>query len=91
MTKYFIQSLNPNSASSASHKAKIYAHLMDGHTINPYASWVKFSCYRLASRISDLKREGKKVSSRWLVSAEGKRVKEYYMSAEDRTYNESLN
>ena len=82
--------INPNSASSASHKAKIYAHLMDGNTINPYKSWVKFSCYRLASRISDLKREGKHISSRWVETHDKKRIKEYYMSADDITANQSL-
>ena len=75
--------INPNRSASDSQERKIYAFLMDGNKINPYSAWVKFSCYRLASRISDMRAAGKRVSDQWMVSATGKRVKEYYMTEED--------
>lgn len=75
--------INPNIKTSASQSEQLYAAMMEGEAINPYKAWVKFSCYRLASRISDLRKEGKQISDRWLVSATGKRVKEYYMTAEN--------
>lgn len=37
---------------------KILYHLSSGHTITPLEALESFGCFRLASRISDLKREG---------------------------------
>lgn len=75
--------INPNTKTSESQSKQLYAAMMQGEVINPYKAWVKFSCYRLASRICDIRKEGKQISTRWMTSATGKKVKEYYMTEED--------
>lgn len=75
--------INLNANTSESHNARLYSAMMQGEVINPYKAWVKFSCYRLASRICDIRQSGKRVSDRWMTSATGKKVKEYYMTEED--------
>jgi hypothetical protein len=39
-----------------------------------------FGCFRLPSRICDLKQQGMKITDRWKTTSTGKRVKEYLLS-----------
>lgn len=75
--------INPNARTSESQSKQLYDAMMRGVVINPYMAWVKYSCYRLASRICDIRKEGKQISTRWAVSASGKKHKEYFMTEED--------
>lgn len=46
------------SEQATTHKALIKEHLMKGGSITALEALRDFGCYRLASRISDLRREG---------------------------------
>lgn len=49
---------------NTTHKNLIRKLLMEGGSITPLEALQDFGCYRLASRISDLRREGMKISKR---------------------------
>jgi len=72
--------INPNEESSASQSAKILAHLQQGGKITSLEALQKFGCLRLASRISDLKKEND-IRSQYITLPNGKRVKEYFIEA----------
>ena len=46
------------------HKSLIRRRLTEGGSITPLEALRDFGCYRLASRISDLRREGMKITKR---------------------------
>lgn len=50
--------MTDTSEHAATHKALIRRLLIDGGSITPLEALREFGCYRLASRISDLRREG---------------------------------
>lgn len=52
-----IENENPNEISSATQNAKILAYLQDGETITSLEALHLFKCFRLASRMSDLKKK----------------------------------
>lgn len=56
----------------------ILRFLKKGKRINPLQALNKFGCFRLASRISDLKSEGNSISSE-MISKGGTRFKEYWI------------
>lgn len=46
-----------------SQKAKILKHLMGSKSLSPLQALGLFGCYRLASRIHDLKRDGHQIET----------------------------
>ena len=58
----------------------IKKHLDDGHTITAIEALERFKCFRLASRISDLKQSGSVIDSQFIEVESGKKVKEYWIA-----------
>lgn len=71
---------NLNATSSASQCAMIKDWLEQGNTIDGMVALNLFGCFRLPSRIHDLKERGMKITDRWKTTSTGKRVKEYLLS-----------
>ena len=71
---------NPNNESSASQCAQIKDWLEKGNTIDGMVALNLFGCFRLPSRICDLKQQGMKITDRWKTTSTGKLVKEYLLS-----------
>lgn len=64
-----------------SQNAQIAAALKRGHKLTALEALQQFGCLRLAARISDLKRQGYPIESRWILGgARGKRIAQYYWS-----------
>jgi len=72
--------INPNTTSGASQCAQIKDWLEQGNVIDGMVALNLFGCFRLPSRICDLKQRGMKIIDRWKVTKTGKRVKEYLLS-----------
>ncbi|MDO9509070.1 MAG: helix-turn-helix domain-containing protein [Thermovirgaceae bacterium] len=58
---------------------KILSFLQDGQTITSLDALDRFGCMRLASRISELRRKGIPIRSRFIKTENGKQVKEYWL------------
>lgn len=76
----YTTNINLNEESSASQSAKILAHLQGGGRITALEALNKFGCLRLASRISDLRKDND-ICSQFITLPNGKRVKEYFIEA----------
>ena len=59
-------------------KEKIKAYLESGKTITSLEALDIFKCFRLASRISELKQEGYPVNKQMIQLDSGKYVAEYF-------------
>ena len=70
---------NVNSKKSSSQCRNILEHLKHGFTITALEALDEFGCFRLASRISDLKKGGVPIDSKYISLSNGKRVKQYYL------------
>ena len=53
--------------------------LQRGERLTPLDALTQYNCMRLASRISDLKREGHTIHTRTIKTPSGKSVSEYWM------------
>ena len=53
--------------------------LQRGERLTPLDALTQYNCMRLASRISDLKREGYTIYARTIKTPSGKSVSEYWM------------
>jgi hypothetical protein len=71
--------INPNTKSSESQCAMIKDWLESGKAIDGMIALNLFGCFRLPSRIHDLKERGMKITDRWKTTESGKRVKEYLL------------
>ena len=74
---------NPNEVQSSSQAKQILAYMQTGHRITGIEALNMFGCFRLPSRITDLRNKGYDISSRFVKTASGKSIKEYWI--EDRT------
>lgn len=72
--------INPNEKSSASQCALIKDWLESGKAIDGMIALALFGCFRLPSRIHDLKERGMRITDRWKITPTGKRVKEYLLA-----------
>lgn len=70
---------NPNQRKGRSQADKILRHLQGGRGITSLQAFTKYDCMRLASRISDLKKKGYRIATKWIVTRSGKHVVEYRM------------
>lgn len=74
---------NPNPQSSESQCKKILTWLQQGNTLTSIEALNQFGCFRLASRINDLRQRGIDVSKRMIKNPDnGKRYAEYYINPE---------
>ena len=63
-----------------SQNENILAHLKQGNRITALEALNRFGCFRLASRISDLKKQGLNIDSQ-MIHWEGKKFKEYWLKS----------
>jgi len=64
----------------------ILAHMQTGKTIDPMTALNSYQCFRLASRINELRRAGHNIGSEWRESLQsGKRWKEYFLISVDKS------
>ena len=75
----FIENDNPNEMSSASQKKMIQQYLEEGETITQLEALKLFRCFRLASRMNDLKKENVPFASVMVKTKTDKSVKAYYL------------
>ena len=62
----------------------ILKDLKKGKTINPLTALSKYKCFRLASRINDLRAEGHSIETKMVTNEEGKKkFAQYYMENKD--------
>ena len=69
--------INPNQESSQSQCNAILAYLQNGNAITGIEALRLFGCFRLPSRIHDLKQRGVKFTKKYITTNNGKRVMEY--------------
>lgn len=70
---------NPNEVDSESQKKKILDYLKEGETITSLEALDLFHCFRLASRMTDLKNMGVSFDSTFVTTPSAKRVKAYFI------------
>ena len=57
----------------------IHEYLKTGQSVTALDALELFNCFRLASRIHDLKKQGVDIKSEWLQTESGKQIKSYFM------------
>lgn len=72
---------NQNLESSESQNKRIFAYLMEGHRITSLEALKLFGCMRLASRISDIRRDHPEVNIKvdMIKTTTKKKVAQYYV------------
>ena len=68
---------NENKTSSESQNAKILSWLENGNKITSLEALQIFGCFRLASRIHDLRERGHNITKEMIILTNGKRVAQY--------------
>lgn len=68
---------NENKMSSESQNAKILNWLEKGNKITPLEALNFFGCFRLASRVYDLRERGHNIHKEMIIQPNGKRVAQY--------------
>ena len=71
--------INDNAQSSASQCKKIAAWLENGNRLTQLEALNLFGCFRLASRIHDLRDSGMDIKMERIITPHGKRVAQYYI------------
>ncbi len=62
----------------------ILKDLKKGRKINPLMALAKYKCFRLASRINDLREEGHSIETKMVANKDGKKkFAEYYLEKEN--------
>jgi hypothetical protein len=74
----FMQTTHPEPESGTSQNARILAHMKAGNGITGLEALHRFGCFRLPSRINDIKKMGHDVK-REMIEVNGKRVARYWM------------
>lgn len=69
-----------NEESTASQNSRILAHLKKGLTITSLEALRLFGCMRLASRISDLRKQGENIIVEKIKLSNGKHVAQYKLA-----------
>jgi len=75
----FMRTSHPVKTEGHDQNARILAHLQSGRTLTALEALEWFKCFRLASRICDLKKAGHQIEKRTVQTNSGKRVAEYYL------------
>ena len=73
--------INDNAKTSATQTQLIAQWLQEGNTITQIEALSRFGCFRLASRINDLRRLGLNIATEKIITATGKRVARYRLIA----------
>lgn len=72
--------INDNAQESASQCRRIAAWLNEGKSITQMEALKYFGCFRLASRINDLRNRGMNIVTCKITTPSGKRVAEYVLA-----------
>ena len=75
----FMRTSHPVKMEGHDQNARILAHLQAGRTLTALEALDWFKCFRLASRVCDLKKAGHQIEKRTVQTNSGKRVAEYYL------------
>lgn len=75
--------MRPKPLTPGTQNYRIERYLARGRRITAFQALVRFGCFRLASRIKELKRHGYKIG-REMVQQDGKSFAEYFMKAARR-------
>ena len=75
----FFRTTHPVKAEGHDQNARILTHLQSGRTITALEALEWFKCFRLASRVCDLRKAGYDVKKRTIKTNSGKSVAEYYL------------
>jgi hypothetical protein len=75
----FMRTTHPIKIEGNEQNARILSHLQGGRTLTALEALEWFKCFRLASRICDLKKVGHQIEKRTVQTNSGKRVAEYYL------------
>ena len=64
-----------------SQNKRIEEYLKNGKSLTPISALSLFNCFRLAARVSDLRKQGLTISDKWYyIPRSKKRVKLYYIN-----------
>lgn len=72
--------INENKQSSESQNAKILSWLENGNKITSLEALQLFGCFRLASRVHDLRERGHNITKEMIIQPNGKRVAQYSLA-----------
>lgn len=72
--------INDNARSSASQCSMIREWLLDGHSITQLDALNLFGCFRLASRIHDLRERGMNITATKIQTPSGKYITQYSLT-----------
>ena len=72
-----MSNINPNESEAKSQNALLLRHLRTGASITGIEALNLYGCFRLPSRINDLRKQGVAIISKFITTPSGKRVKEY--------------
>ena len=75
----FMRTSHPVKTEGHDQNARILAHLQNGRTLTALEALEWFKCFRLASRVCDLRKAGYYVQKRTIKTNSGKSVAEYYL------------
>ncbi len=62
----------------------ILKDLQKGKRLNPLMALSKYNCFRLASRINDLRSDGHSIETRMIKNPDGKKFAEYYLEEKSK-------
>ena len=68
---------NENKTSSESQNSKILEYLLEGNKLTQLEALALCGCFRLASRVYDLRERGYNITKEMIISKNGKRVAQY--------------
>lgn len=72
--------INENQKASTTQNAQIAAYLQAGNSITALEALELFGCFRLASRISDLRKANYDISVKRVLTANGKKIAQYSLN-----------
>jgi hypothetical protein len=72
--------INENQKASTTQNAQIAAYLQAGHSITALEALELFGCFRLASRISDLRKRNYNITVKRVLTANGKKIAQYSLN-----------
>ena len=75
-----MSNINDNIVSSESQNRRIAAWLEQGNSLTQMEALNMFQCFRLASRINDLRKRGLEIVTEKIITNTGKRVANYKMA-----------
>lgn len=77
-----MSNINDNPESSATQCQRIAEWLEQGNSLTQMEALNRFQCFRLASRINDLRNRGMQIVTEKILTATGKRVASYKLANE---------